>query len=158
IITAVEPAHLEFFASTAEIAAAKAEIFLGAEPNATAILPRDNRHFGELDAAPRAARIARGETFGPHIAPTARLLDAAVDPAATLVFALLSDRPVSYRVGVPGLHWANNSLAVLLAARAAGIDVDRAAKALQGMSAPKGRGARVSLPWRDGRVDVIDES
>jgi len=158
VITTVEPAHLEFFASTTEIAAAKAEIFLGVEPGGTAVLPRDNRHFAQLEAAARAAGIAHIESFGRHIEATARLLDAAVDPAETLVFALLGDHPLSYRVGAAGLHWANNSLAVLLAARASGANMETAAAALAAMAAPKGRGARQVLAWQGGRIELIDDS
>jgi len=158
VITAVEPAHLEFFASTAEIAAAKAEIFLGVEPGGTAVLPRDNRHFGELEAAARAAGITQIESFGRHIEASARLLDAAIDPSATLVFALLHDNPIAYRVGVTGMHWANNSLAVILAAEAAGVSVETAAASLAAMTAPKGRGARQTVPWLTGRIELIDDS
>ncbi|HEY1721863.1 MAG TPA: UDP-N-acetylmuramoylalanyl-D-glutamyl-2,6-diaminopimelate--D-alanyl-D-alanine ligase [Magnetospirillaceae bacterium] len=158
IITTVEPAHLEFFASTAEIAAAKAEIMLGLDADGTAVLPRDNRHYAQLEEAARAAGVTHIESFGHHIDSTARLLDAAVDPNETLVFALLGDQPIGYRVGAAGLHWANNSLAVLLAARAAGVSPDVASKALATMSAPKGRGARQTLAWRDGQIEVIDDS
>ncbi len=158
IITTVEAAHLEFFASTAEIAAAKAEIMLGLDRDGTAVLPRDNRHYLQLVDAARAAGVTHIESFGRHIDATARLLDAAVDPSETLVFALLGDQPIGYRVGAAGLHWANNSLAVLLAARAAGVSPEVASKALATMSAPKGRGARQSFPWRDGQIDVIDDS
>jgi UDP-N-acetylmuramoyl-tripeptide--D-alanyl-D-alanine ligase len=158
VITAVEPAHLEFFASTAEIAAAKAEIFLGVEAGGTAVLPCDNRHYAQLATAARAAGIARIESFGRHIEATARLLDVAVDPDATLVFALLHDRPIGYRVGAAGTHWASNSLAVLLAAEAAGVDLDAAAAALAAMTAPKGRGARRTFAWPGGPIEVIDDS
>ncbi len=44
LITTVEPAHLEFFPSVEAIADAKAEIFLGVEHGAAAILNRDNAH------------------------------------------------------------------------------------------------------------------
>ena len=158
IITAVEPAHLEFFGSTVEIAGAKAEIMLGLEPNGTAVLPRDNRHYAQLEEAARAAGVAHIESFGRHIDSTARLLDAAVDPNETLVFALLGDKPISYRVGAAGMHWASNSLAVLLAARAAGVSLDIASKALATMSAPKGRGARQTISWQGGQVEMIDDS
>lgn len=158
VITAVEAVHLEFFASTAEIAAAKAEIFVGMDAGGTAVLPRDNRHFDQLEAAARAAGVTRVESFGRHIDADARLLDAAVDPDATLVFALIGDNPIGYRVGAPGLHWANNSLAVLLAAQAAGVDLDTATRALAAMTAPKGRGARQKLPWPGGAIELIDDS
>src|SRR5690242_4673294 len=43
VITTVEPAHLEFFPSLAAIADAKAEIFLGVEPDGAAVLNRDRK-------------------------------------------------------------------------------------------------------------------
>jgi UDP-N-acetylmuramoyl-tripeptide--D-alanyl-D-alanine ligase len=158
VITAVEAVHMEFFASTREIARAKAEIFLGVEPGGVAVLPRDNPHFAFLSDQARAAGITAIEGFGRHIDADARLLDAAQDPEATLVFALLGDEAMSYRVGVPGLQWGINSLAVLLAARASGLAPATAAPALAAMTAPKGRGARKRLPWGDGGLLVIDES
>jgi UDP-N-acetylmuramoyl-tripeptide--D-alanyl-D-alanine ligase len=158
VITTIEAVHLEFFASTTEIAAAKAEIFQGVEPGGSAILPRDNPHFAALAAAAVAAGIATVESFGSHIEATARLLDCAVDPEATLVFALFGDHALSYRVGVPGRQWATNSLATLLAARAAGCPLDKAAAALGQMRPPKGRGLRQTLRWGGGLITLIDES
>lgn len=158
IITTVEAVHLEFFASTAEIAAAKSEIFVGVEPGGIAILPRDNPHYLFLREAAIAAGIARIESFGSHIESDARLLDAAIDPSATLALALFNDHPLAYRVGVSGRQWALNSIAVLLAARAAGASLEDSAHALAAMVPPKGRGARLSLPWGHGKIEVIDES
>jgi UDP-N-acetylmuramoyl-tripeptide--D-alanyl-D-alanine ligase len=158
IITSVEAVHMEFFASTAAIAAAKAEILLGVEPGGVAVLPRDNRHFAELRDAAEAAGVSRVASFGSHIEADGRLLDWEVEPAATLVLALFGDDAVSYRVGVPGRQWAANSLAVLLAAGAAGAPLEATAPALAAMHAPKGRGQRLRLPWGEGEIAVIDES
>lgn len=158
VITAVESAHLEFFKSTAEIAIAKAEIFEGVQAGGAAVLPRDNPHFGLLQDAARAAGIERILSFGSHIDASARLLDAAIDPDATLVFALAGDLALGYRIGAPGVHWATNSLAVLLAAQAVGVDIQAAAKSLAAMTAPKGRGTRVRVAWSGGQVEIIDDS
>ncbi|RAU22908.1 UDP-N-acetylmuramoylalanyl-D-glutamyl-2, 6-diaminopimelate--D-alanyl-D-alanine ligase [Paramagnetospirillum kuznetsovii] len=154
-ITTVEAVHMEFFGSTEAIADAKAEVFAGLEPGGIAVLPRDNRHFHRLAGAVKNSSI---QSFGSHIEATARLMDAAVDPEATVVFALLGERALSYRIGIPGLHWAMNSLAVLLVAEALGADGDRAAKALAGMSAPKGRGERRRVAVPGGNAELIDES
>ena len=154
-ITTVEAVHMEFFASTEAIADAKAEIFAGLEPGGIAVLPRDNRHYPRLAAAASPARIL---SFGSHIDATARLLDCAVDPASTAVFALLDDHALSYRIGIPGLHWAMNSLAVLLVVKALGGDIAAAALSLAGMSAPKGRGERRTIPVAGGSAELIDES
>jgi len=158
IVTTVEAVHLEFFASTREIAEAKAEIFTGVTAGGIAILPRDNPYYGLLRERAEAAGITRFASFGTHIEADARLLDFAVAEDKTLVFALIKDTPISYAIGVPGRPWAMNSLAVLLAADAAGIPVDRAAAALAGMTPPKGRGQRKTLRWGDGVITVIDES
>lgn len=158
VITTVEMVHMEFFASTAEIASAKAEIFDGLETGGIAVLPRDNAHFALLDEAARAHGITDVRTFGNHIEATARLLDCAVDPQSTAVFALLADHPLSYRVGIAGRQWAMNSLAVLLAAEALGADVNLAALALAAMAAPKGRGQRRRVEMEGGSFELIDES
>lgn len=157
IVTTVELVHAGHFASVEDIADAKAEIFAGLEPGGTAVLNRDNRHFRRLANAAKlkgAALLA----FGSHIDADARLLDCAVDPTETAVFALLRDRALSYRIGVPGRHWAMNSLAVLLAAGALGADIDAAARALADMAPPKGRGERHPIRVADGSAELIDES
>ncbi|OIR09983.1 UDP-N-acetylmuramoyl-tripeptide--D-alanyl-D-alanine ligase [mine drainage metagenome] len=158
VITTVDAVHMEFFASTAAIAEAKAEILAGVEPGGTAILPRDNPHFALLRQAALQHSIRHIESFGNHIESSARLLDCAVDPEATLVFAMVGETALSYRIGVPGRQWAMNSLPVLLAAAAAGVPMAAAARALAAMTAPKGRGRRQRLAWGEGRIELIDES
>ena len=48
MITTVDAVHIENFPSVDAIADAKAEIFLGFDPNGTAVLNRDNPHFERL--------------------------------------------------------------------------------------------------------------
>ena len=158
IVTTVELVHAGHFANVEEIADAKAEIFTGIEPGGIAVLNRDNRHFRRLAEAARAAHVDRILTFGSHIDADARLLDCAVDPQETAVFALLRDKAVSYRIGVPGLHWAMNSLAALLAAGALDADADAAARTLAAMTPPKGRGERHRIAVSGGTAELIDES
>jgi len=158
IVTTVEAVHLEFFASTREIAEAKAEIFSGVVKGGVAILPRDNPYYGLLRERAEQAGIERFVSFGIHIDADARLLDFAVAQDQTLVFAMIRDKPISYAIGVPGRPWAMNSLAVLLAADAAGVPIAEAAAALARMHPPKGRGERKTLRWGEGAITIIDES
>lgn len=158
VITTVEAVHMEFFSGTAEIAAAKAEIFDGVEPGGIAILPHDNDHFALLVERAKAAGIKTIHSFGAHVDSTARLVECAVDPESTAVLAQLDDTPLSYRVGVAGRQWAMNSLAVLLAVRALGADVAAAAAALAALAAPKGRGQRRRVEIAGGGFELIDES
>ena len=158
IITTVEAVHTAFFNSTDDIADAKAEIFLGLEPNGVAVLNRDNRHFRRLAGAAGHAGVETILSFGSHIDASARLLDCGIDPDETAVFALMRDQAVAYRIGVPGLHWAMNSLAVLLAVKSIGADCTRAARKLADMVPPKGRGERHVVKLDGGSFEVIDES
>ena len=72
LITWVASAHRAAFASEEAIADAKAEIFEGLEPGGTAVLPRDNPHYGRLHAR-AAAHAARVLTFGEDATPTSAL-------------------------------------------------------------------------------------
>src|SRR5690606_35347445 len=65
---------------------------------------------------------------------------------------------VHYKLGAPGRHLINNSLAVLAAASLAGADLALAALALGKLRAPAGRGARIVLYPPGGTALLIDES
>jgi len=158
IVTNVEPVHLEFFPDNGldGIAEAKAEIFeAGGE---TAVLNRDNAYFDFLAARARSRGFTRVVGFGAHDSADARLLDAAVEPAGTTVTAELNGRRLTYRLGVAGLHWAQNSLAVLAAVDALGADLAPALGALEKLTPPKGRGQRHRVPCRGGSCELIDDA
>jgi UDP-N-acetylmuramoyl-tripeptide--D-alanyl-D-alanine ligase len=157
VITAVESVHLGHFASMQEIAEAKAEIFYGLEPGGTAILNRDNHHFQRLNAR-AVARGMRVVAFGQHPEADIRLLGALLGPEGSDVEAELHGRRVAYRLGAPGVHLVQNSLAVLGALAAVGADVESCATALATATASAGRGARTLLRTGDGEVLLIDES
>jgi UDP-N-acetylmuramoyl-tripeptide--D-alanyl-D-alanine ligase len=157
IITTVAPVHLGFFRSVEEIADAKAEIFRGLEPDGTAIINRDNPLHERLErhARDHGAKIVG---FGGAKGAEARLLAAELGPEGSKVTADILGETVSYRLGAPGAHLVQNSLAVLAAVKAAGADLKRAAEALGGLHAQAGRGARLVLETKDGPVAIVDES
>jgi UDP-N-acetylmuramoyl-tripeptide--D-alanyl-D-alanine ligase len=158
VITNVEAVHIEFFASVAEIADAKAEIMDGLEPGGAVILPRDNAHFDRLADHARRRRIARIFSFGADAASDVRLIDCRVSPTGNRVSAEAFGKRLDYAIGMPGLHQAVNSLAVLAAVAALGLDAARAAQALAGVTALKGRGARERLQLDVGAITLVDES
>jgi UDP-N-acetylmuramoyl-tripeptide--D-alanyl-D-alanine ligase len=157
VITTVEPVHLEFFASVEAIADAKAEIFQGIEPGGVAILNCDNPHFERLVTAARAAGVTRIVSFGTNPAE-ARLLRVTPEADGARVEAILSGRPLQYRLGVAGNHMALNSLAALAAAAAAGADPVVGAEALGELTGLPGRGRRVAIAVAGGEALLIDES
>ncbi len=158
IVTNVSPVHLEFFPSVEAIADAKAEIFSGLEPGGVAIVNRDSPYFERLDAAARMSPAGLVSTFGAHERADARLLE--ITPAAnhSIVRARIVGREITFRLGAPGRHLAENALAVLLAAHAVGADLDVAASAMAFFQAGKGRGERALIATRNGPFTLIDES
>lgn len=158
VITNVEPVHLEFFAGIEGIADAKAEIFAGLDRTGTAVLNRDNPHFERLIRRASDHGIQTILTFGRHVEARYRLIDCTPGDGETHVVADLAGRRLSYRIGAEGRHWALNSLAVLAAVDSLGADVRAGAAALAGMTAPKGRGQRLSVAVPGGAFELIDDS
>jgi len=157
VITTVEAVHLEFFGQLADIAEAKAEIFAGMR-GGIAVLNRDNPFFPLLFDRARAAGIERVIGFGAHPEAEVRLISWKPSPSGSDVVARVGARELDYRVGVPGRHWALNSLAVLAAALALGADVERAAAALAALAALEGRGRRHRIRLKSGSCELIDDS
>jgi UDP-N-acetylmuramoyl-tripeptide--D-alanyl-D-alanine ligase len=158
IVTAIAPAHREYFASEADIADAKAEIFEGLAPGGTAIIPFDSPHCDRLAAAAKV-HAARVLTFG--------LGDGAdVHPSyvvhgprgGSMVTAQLPGAQISYTISQPGAHWVANSLAVLAAVQAVGGDLALAGLALAELDGLKGRGERHHIAVEGGEALLIDES
>ena len=157
IITTVAPVHLEHFPSVRAIAEAKAEIFAGLEPGGVAILNRDGEFASQLAERARACG-AKVVFFGEHADADARLVKCSLQEDCTTITAEILGESVTYKLGAPGRHIAQNSLAVLAAVKMVGGDFTRAALALQGYRQPKGRGKRHVLPVFGGTARLIDES
>jgi UDP-N-acetylmuramoyl-tripeptide--D-alanyl-D-alanine ligase len=161
IVTAVAPAHMEFFPSLDAIADAKAEICQGVEPGGAVVLPADSDHFARLaEAAGRhhLTVLPFGATLPAEATAGGRLLDAAVETDRTLVFAQVDGHALGYTVGAGGRHWALNSLAALTAVQALGGDLALAAATLATMTPPAGRGRPLRVPLADGTLVVIDDA
>jgi UDP-N-acetylmuramoyl-tripeptide--D-alanyl-D-alanine ligase len=157
IVTTVEPVHLAFFSSVEAIAEAKAEIFLGLEPGGAAVLNRDNPYY-ELLAKRAVEANARIVSFGRNEAADVRLLKLVPGDEGSDLVVSVRGREVAYRVGAPGAHIAQNSLAVVAALATFGADLGTALASLAGVKAAPGRGARIVLQAPGGEALLIDES
>lgn len=158
IITTVQPVHLEFFGSVEKIAQAKAEIFLGLEPEGVAILNRDNDQFDLLSFLATTAGVPRVVTFGEHKSADALVEKFSQQPGGSSVQAKILGQDITYKIGAPGRHHVRNSLAVLSAVVEMGADLAMAGIALSDMHAPKGRGEVSRLQLPSGFADLVDES
>jgi UDP-N-acetylmuramoyl-tripeptide--D-alanyl-D-alanine ligase len=158
IVTAIAPAHREFFAGEEEIADAKGEIFQGLEPGGTAIIPYDSPHRDRLIAAarPYAEKIV---TFGLGEGADVRARETVPAPnGGSLVASVLPEAELTYTISQPGEHWVSNSLAVLAAVEALGGDLAAAGLALADLPGLKGRGERHVVWVEGGEALLIDES
>lgn len=157
VITTIAPAHLAFFEDTAAIARAKAEIFEGLEPGGTAILNADAPHADLLVEAARA-RAARVILFGAAGEADVRLAALDLEAGGSRLTVALNGRRLELALAAPGRHWAMNSLAVLAVADCLGLDLAQAAARLGEVRPLAGRGGQRLLPWRGGRIRLLDES
>ncbi len=158
IITTVEAVHIEHFNSVAGIADAKAEIFLGLEPGGFAIINRDNPYFERLKMHALASNAGRIVSFGEKEGADIRAERIIPKPDMTIVDATVFGQPLTYRVGMPGRHIAMNSLGLVAAIHALGLDLALAALALGDMTPPAGRGERSILRAPGGEITLVDES
>lgn len=158
IVTAIAPAHREYFASEEAIADAKGEIFEGLEPGGAALIPYDSPHCDRLAAAARryAATIL---SFGLGEGADIRAREIVPSPGGgSLVTAILPGAELTFTVSQPGDHWVSNALAVLGAVEAMGGDLAQAGLALADLPGLKGRGERHVIALDGGEALLIDES
>lgn len=161
IITTVAPVHVgNFKDGIAGIAKAKAEIFSGLEKGGVAILNKDNKHFAMLSQEAKNHGVEKILTFGEAEDADARLIDCLVASNGVRVHANILGEEITYVLKDAGWHIAINSLSVLLAVKLSGQDITKAAKALEQIEPPAGRGKREFLDIGDASnpVTLIDES
>ena len=157
IVTTIAPVHLEFFKDLDDIADAKAEIFTGLEPQGTAIINADIAQSERLvDAAKKSG--AQIVLFGEHDNADVRLKQIVLQTVESHLDVCVMGTEMTYRIGAPGVHIAQNSLAVIAACKILGADLALAGLALADMRAGKGRGARYKLTCGTGDFVLIDES
>jgi UDP-N-acetylmuramoyl-tripeptide--D-alanyl-D-alanine ligase len=158
VVTLIAAAHLGYFKDLAEIARAKAEIFEGVVPGGAALLNRDDAHFALLQKRARAAGVKKIRGFGEDPRSDYRLESCDLGALTSHITANIAGREIEAEIGVPGRHIVQNVLAVLGAAHLAGVDPDKVAAALAGLSAERGRGMRRRLTHPKGEFALIDES
>ena len=157
LITEVAAAHLKFFNSVAEIAAAKAEIFEGVVPGGMGIIPADNPHAPVLRQQAEKCGV-KLLSFGMANDADWRILDLQSDAQGSDVHLAFDGLDGRFRVGVPGAHWARNAVAALAVVSQLGGDVEAAATKLETVQLSGGRGGRQMLDLGGKRCLLIDES
>jgi UDP-N-acetylmuramoyl-tripeptide--D-alanyl-D-alanine ligase len=158
IITTIAPVHLEYLGTLKKIADAKAEIFLGIEPQGAAILNADIAQFTQLKRRAKEAGIARIVSFGENKKADARPIKCVLQARTSTVEAQILGVDLTYKIGAPGRHLVSNSLAVLAAVELVGADLALAALSLGELSPVSGRGAPIEIEPPGGSALLIDDS
>ncbi len=158
VITNVEAAHLAFFNSEQDIAIAKAEIFQGLDRGGEVLLNCDNRHFQHLQLLAERRGITKIYGFGSQKTAEFRLLDCKLTASGSDVRVSVMGDIFEYRVGTPGRHWVQNSLAVIGCAYLLGADPSAAAATMVEAQPTKGRGQHHIVQLGGGSFELIDES
>ena len=144
MVTTVAAAHLEAFDSIDGIAAEKASICEGLEPEGTAVLNADIPQYPILEAAAEAA----GATiipFGTDARLAYHLTDIRSHAGTTVATGRLGTHDAALKVASEGQHFALNGLGVIAVAEALGADIAQALCGLATWSPPAGRGLRETI-------------
>lgn len=160
IITTVAPVHIEYFADgMTGIINAKAEIFDGVVDDGCVILNRDDESFEALKQKAEAKNL-KVYSFGEHKDADAKMVDCLEAANGSRVKAEILGEEINYTLQIAGRHIACNALAVLLAVKLAGVDMQKAAKALARQEPITGRGKReyIETNVKDNPITLIDES
>ena len=157
-ITNVEAVHVENFpGGEAQVATAKAEIFVGIERGGVAVLNADNRWFDLLKAEARRAG-AKPRTFGRARGADAQLRRFSPAPGGASVEATIDGKGVEFPIRQSAAHWGPMSLCALLMLQALDVDLDTALSALGAFEPLEGRGAERVVRVPGGAFTLIDES
>jgi UDP-N-acetylmuramoyl-tripeptide--D-alanyl-D-alanine ligase len=160
IITTIAPVHIEHFENGIDgIVEAKAEIFAGVKAGGVAILNRDSEHFEALREKAEAKNL-KVYSFGEHKDSDACMINCLEAANGTRTKASIAGEEVNYSLQIAGKHIACNALAVLLAVKLAGADIQKAVQAIAQQEPIIGRGKRelIEIYEKDNPITLIDES
>ncbi|HEU4726412.1 MAG TPA: UDP-N-acetylmuramoyl-L-alanyl-D-glutamate--2,6-diaminopimelate ligase [Kofleriaceae bacterium] len=146
-------AHIELLGTTAAIAAAKAEIWLGLRDGGTIVRPADDDRLARLARGHRPS--ARHVTFGEAGADVALAGYRPIDAGGELALSVFG-QPHRLVLGLVGKHAAIDACAALAAAIAAGVPVDLALRGLAHARPPTMRGEVVQIAGRHVIVDCYN--
>ena len=160
IITTIAPVHVEGFDDGIDgIINAKAEIFDGVVDGGDVVLNHDLESFAVLKEKALAKNL-KVHSFGEHAQADANIVDCLEAANGSRVKANIKGESVSFNLQIAGRHIVCNAMAVLLAVKLAGGDVQQAAKSMATQKPIIGRGKRelIDLGVKDNPITLIDES
>ena len=160
LVTTVAAAHLEAFENIEGIAAEKASIMEGLEPDGVCVLNADVGTAAILEQA--AADLGVAAVWFGQSAREYTLENSVLKGNTTVVEANVLGAPLLFKVQSAGQHFAMNVLGALACAEALGADLALAAQSIATWTPFTGRGARevIALDPADSRMtlELIDDA
>lgn len=159
IVLMVGHAHVGGFGSLADVAKAKSELVAAIRPGGTAILNADDARVSAMrpshaDGSALAADHVRYFSARGELADRPGLAAADIREDA-LGRASFSLDGIEVRLPIVGVHHVNNALAALSAVAALGLDLARAARAIEGATISP---HRMALTERADGVTILDDA
>ncbi len=159
IVTIVGPGHIEFFNSVEAIAKEKVSIAATLVEGGLAILPADSEFFPLMNDIVINEYDRNVISFGESKTANVRAMSVDWISADKLhVTAIVMGTPVSYDVPTSNTAWVNNSLAILAATQAMGLDVIALAKHFSDLPLVDGRGRVYSIQLNGKQITLIDDA
>ncbi len=157
VITRISNSHGGFFDSLDDIAAAKAEIFLGLKPGGVAVLNADDPYCAMLAQSARDHGASRVITCGYAAEADARIQDVKRHPNGLAISAEINGKPIDVTIKMAAPHWALSVVMGLAIVDHLGKDIH--AVDLTPLHDLAGRGERHAIAFDDGRAfTLIDDS
>ena len=160
LITTVAGAHLAHFENVEGIAHAKAEIIEGLVQGGTLILNGDNEYTPLIKTLADKAGVNADKilTFGTAAENDVAIVDVRTHPEVTNIRVRIGAQQIDITTPMIGDHWVSNLAACMAVAKAAGIDLRKAARRFRTLGAIAGRGKQHVLNVNGKSVTLIDES
>ncbi len=151
IITGIENIHRANFDSIEGIAAAKAEIFIGLEPNGSTIINSASNCYNFL--------LNKTPTQNISLGIDSKIIEYSVENQKTIAKLNILGQVITLKIdNIIGSHHIHNMMAALTCVANNGLDPAKSVKALEQFKLPRGRGL-VSQINVDGKaITLIDDS
>lgn len=159
MVTTVGPGHIEFFNSVEAIAKEKVSIAATLVDHGVAVLPADSEFFSLMNGIVVSEYDRKVISFGESKTANVRTVSVDLISSDKLhITAKVMNTSVSYDVPTSSYAWVNNSLAILAAAHAMGLDVTVLAEHFADLPLVDGRGRVYSVQVNGKNITLIDDA
>ncbi len=158
VITAIGHAHMEFFSSKQDIAAAKAEIMLGFQGEGRILLPGDDEEFEFLLQKAKQADVSVIKSFGSTTNHDYYGRNPLLSATQSRFDFGMQQQHFDVSLNAWGIHYVKTATAALGLVHMLHADMDKAIDALTTFENPKGRGRICPKQYNNQSFTMIDDA